>query len=308
PTNVVSTDATGNVTTTYDIKANGGDVAAWYTPSNLAVTMRQDGSNSYICNKANFVSNGAGNNGYLMLGGQGGVRLAYGTSGSYGTSALDINTSGNIGIGTTSQACKLDVSGLIRATGSTWPTAGAGIEMAYSGSYGYIQGYNRGTSTWIPIKMGGNVYPVNDNQFAFGASSLRWTAIYAVNGTIQTSDKRLKKDIKDMSYGLDEIMKLHPVSFTWKENDNGTHLGLVAQDVLPVIKEVVDIGEDEDETLGINYSELVPVLIKAIQEQQKKIEALETRSVRMDQIEKDNNLLKSEIERIKASLQSSAMK
>ncbi len=38
--------------------------------------------------------------------------------------------------------------------------------------------------------------------------------------------------------------------------------------------EVVDKGNDPDHTLGINYSELVPVLIKAIQDQQKEIEEL----------------------------------
>jgi soluble P-type ATPase len=47
---------------------------------------------------------------------------------------------------------------------------------------------------------------------------------------------------------------------------------LVAQEVKEVVKEVVIVGDDENQTLGLNYSELIPVLIKGMQEQQKQIE------------------------------------
>ena len=93
------------------------------------------------------------------------------------------------------------------------------------------------------------------------------------NGTIYTSDKRLKTDIENLNYGLNEILKLRPVSFMWKKNsDEGFRLGLIAQEVQPVINEVVNVGNDSQKTLGIRYSELIPVLIKSIQEQQQLIE------------------------------------
>jgi soluble P-type ATPase len=47
---------------------------------------------------------------------------------------------------------------------------------------------------------------------------------------------------------------------------------LVAQEVKEVVKETVIVGDDENQTLGLNYSELIPVLIKGMQEQQKQIE------------------------------------
>jgi len=66
---------------------------------------------------------------------------------------------------------------------------------------------------------------------------------------------------------------LRPVSFYWKDgNDRDKKLGLVAQEVKEVVKEAVIVGDDENQTLGLNYSELIPVLIKGMQEQQKQIE------------------------------------
>lgn len=94
------------------------------------------------------------------------------------------------------------------------------------------------------------------------------------NGTIYTSDKRFKTDIDDLNYGLTEILKIRPVSFIWKEKpDDGIRLGLIAQELQPIINEVVSVGNDSQKTLGIRYSELIPVLIKGIQEQQQIIEA-----------------------------------
>ena len=63
-------------------------------------------------------------------------------------------------------------------------------------------------------------------------------------------------------------MKLQPVSYRYKDNEN-TSIGFIAQDVKEVVPEVVDqtkMGPDHD-YLGVRYSELVPVLTKAIQEQ-----------------------------------------
>jgi flagellar hook assembly protein FlgD len=117
-----------------------------------------------------------------------------------------------------------------------------------------------------------------------------------IDGMITLSDAREKDNVQDMAYGLQEIMKLHPVSYTWRERpEQGLRLGLIAQEVQLVIKEVVrgngirhkedavtevmskegvDAGAASMELLGINYSALIPVLIKAIQEQQTLIEQM----------------------------------
>ena len=66
---------------------------------------------------------------------------------------------------------------------------------------------------------------------------------------------------------------LRPVSWTWKEKSNGSvNLGLIAQEVEKVLPELVSTDKDPQRTKGINYIGLAPVIIRAIQEQQKQIE------------------------------------
>ena len=143
-----------------------------------------------------------------------------------------------------------------------------------------------------------NFVPLVDGNNTLGTSLNRWAAVYAVNGVIQTSDKSLKENIKELNYGIDEIMKLKPVTYQWiknnygstqiQENEKETKLGFLAQDVLEVIPEVVKthdwkiLNEKEpdnytrvkNDKLGMNYSEIIPVLVKAIQEQQREIDLL----------------------------------
>jgi len=132
-------------------------------------------------------------------------------------------------------------------------------------------------------KVDGNFYPNDDNANSLGLSSNRWTTVYATNNVIQTSDMREKSDISGLIYGLKEILQLHPVLFKWKKYpDQGYNLGLIAQEVQPVISEVVDIGSDPDNLMGIKYSALIPVLIKGIQEQQ---EIIDLQKVKYQELE-----------------------
>jgi hypothetical protein len=95
-------------------------------------------------------------------------------------------------------------------------------------------------------------------------------------------------------------MKLDPVSFTWKNEPGGSkHLGLIAQEVMGIIGEVVDTGTDPDKILGINYSQLVPVLIKGMQEQQQQIESTKQEN---QQLKSEIQALREEVSQIKAML------
>lgn len=137
-----------------------------------------------------------------------------------------------------------------------------------------------------------SVLPTADGTYTLGVPANRWLTVYAVNGAINTSDIRDKKNIKPLAYGLESLMKLNPVSYEWKNSKYGTNtkLGLIAQEVMAVIPEVVKTDEtavtDETSNLtqtkemdryGIYYSDLIPLLIKSIQEQQQKINTLEAR-------------------------------
>lgn len=154
----------------------------------------------------------------------------------------------------------------------------------------------------------------NDAGQDLGSSTLRWTAVYAGNGTIQTSDIREKEKIEPMSYGLNEILKLRPVTFKWKNefednfkipsNMKETKIGFIAQEIQKVIPEAIadkewyldgehpekGIQQIPSKVLGVDYSKLIAVTIKAIQEQQKEIEELN----------KTNQILENKIKELKS--------
>lgn len=77
-----------------------------------------------------------------------------------------------------------------------------------------------GSSSDVVFDSVGNLYPGTDNAVGCGASGKRWTAVWAANGTIQTSDPRTKTDIEDSALGLDFINKLRPVSYKFKVGGN----------------------------------------------------------------------------------------
>ena len=104
--------------------------------------------------------------------------------------------------------------------------------------------------------------------------------VYVGNAIVHSSDRRLKRDIKSISYGLSEILKLQPTEYFWKgKAQDEKSLGLIAQDVEHVISNVVTYNKEQDR-YGVSYTELVPVLIKAIQEQQIIIKMQQKRNIR----------------------------
>jgi hypothetical protein len=127
------------------------------------------------------------------------------------------------------------------------------------------------------LSVAGAIIPSADNTYTLGKSGARWSAVWSANGVIQTSDARLKTDIEPLQYGLKEVLKLRPVSFRWKNDQAGMRkLGLLAQEVQAVIPEVIS-GNEKTDVLGMNYAELIPVLINAIKEQQQELEDFQKR-------------------------------
>ena len=100
--------------------------------------------------------------------------------------------------------------------------------------------------------------------------------VYAYSTSVG-SDKKLKKNIKDIKYGLSDVMKLRGVDFDWKEKRDGVHdIGVIAQEVREVIPEVVKEAEDVngEKYLSVDYYKLVPVLIESIKELKKELDGI----------------------------------
>jgi hypothetical protein len=145
--------------------------------------------------------------------------------------------------------------------------------------------------------------PENPETTNIGSASNRWNTVYAVNGSIQTSDENKKENIQPLGYGTKELMQLKPVSFQWKEektngvsiptNKKQTKLGFIAQDLEKVVPEVVykyqwNVKSEKEnptkqlaERLGVNYEELLALLVNAKKEQDKTIENLEKEIVEL---------------------------
>jgi hypothetical protein len=89
------------------------------------------------------------------------------------------------------------------------------------------------------------------------------------NGAACTaSSVRFKDNVRDLIYGLSDVMRLRPVSFTYKPEMNSgtsTHLGFIAEEVQPIIPELVTYNNN-GEIQGLDYPTVSAVLTKAIQE------------------------------------------
>ena len=112
------------------------------------------------------------------------------------------------------------------------------------------------------------------NKIVLGNSSV--TTIGGQVTWTTNSDIRIKKNIRDTRYGLSTVMQLRPVEYTLISSDL-KQVGFIAQEVNKLVPEVVTGTEgdlEKGEILGITYANLVAVLTKAIQEQQKQIEDL----------------------------------
>lgn len=146
-------------------------------------------------------------------------------------------------------------------------------------------------------KFRGWLVPTSHGIYSIGASSLKWDDIYAINGTIQTSDLQKKKDVV---YGLEDYDafydSLKPISYKFIDGVSGrTHIGLGAQDVEQQLlnanltsfdfaglikstkkdEEGQDIENEYD--YGLRYGEFIALNIWQIQQLKKRVEQLENK-------------------------------
>lgn len=216
---------------------------------------------------------GASRGGLTANLGTGEVRLSAGGSGnsyfqSFYTNASErmrINSSGEVSVGTTN------------ASGS----AGVGAKiLSTNGGFTFAQVTDKSV----------NADHLAYNYYSTGAAAYRFYVgaggtVYATNTTITAiSDQRLKENIQDIDVGLNKIIALKPRKFDWREgkgkNIKGDR-GWIAQEFEQVFPEMIDEWRDpapegEEPYKAVN-ADLIPVLVKAIQEQQQIINDLKAR-------------------------------
>ncbi|MDH3441501.1 MAG: tail fiber domain-containing protein, partial [Gammaproteobacteria bacterium] len=181
-----------------------------------------------------------------------------------------------IGIGTTEPKQRLEVNGNIQIHERNSSVAGLMITQS-DGETGYIM-HNRastltigaGSIDRITIDRDGNVgfgvtRPSNPFELANGA--------HVTAGGVWTnaSSRALKENIESLSAdaALETLAELEPVQFNYKNDQAEGHVGFIAEDVPDLVA-----MQDRD---GLSAMDIVAVLTKVVQEQQRKIEALEAR-------------------------------
>jgi hypothetical protein len=134
---------------------------------------------------------------------------------------------------------------------------------------------NTGT-TWETYSTGAGAF-----RFYVGMAG----TVFATNTTISAiSDIRHKENVRDLDVGLNEILSLKPRKFDWKEGkgkDIKDDRGFIAQEFAQVFPDLIDEWKDPapegEEPYKSVRQDLIPVLVKAIQEQQTIIESLKSR-------------------------------
>ncbi len=175
------------------------------------------------------------------------------------TERMRIDSSGNVLVGTTSTILSNTKFNL------------SSSQAAALGGMGFV---NTGASTkkWqIGPDGNGNFVVFNDAAagvyVSYGGTS--WTA---------NSDERLKTDLKPIENATEKVSTIRSVTGRYKTDEEGTSRAfLIAQDVQKVLPEAVNVQNDEQGTLGVAYTEVIPLLVAAIKEQQTIINDLKAR-------------------------------
>lgn len=232
--------------------------------------------------------------------------------------------SGNVGIGTENPASKVHIQAssagdIIRITHPTtnnylfrfrqstingsgafyvYDDAGNDQIFLFAEGDSYINGGNLGVGTTSPTEK---LHVVGNVRVSSIGSGVYWGPVNrSFDGTFttSTSDIRLKENIKTLNGGLDKVLQLRGVTFTWKSNpEYGNRIGFIAQEMEQVLPELV-FTNDVDGYKGVNYAEVTAVLVEAIKDLK----------AENDRMKIENEKMNARIERLEASMNLSAGK
>ena len=158
---------------------------------------------------------------------------------------------------------RLDTGGALRINGTT---GYFGEKLSIYSSTSYTQ-----TSVRNGTGYAGHIAFRNDN----GAVGTIFT-----NGSVTnyntSSDQRLKENIADADDAGSKIDAIQVRKYDWKADGSHQDYGMVAQELQAVAPEAVSGDADSEEMMGVDYSKLVPMMLKEIQSLRARINALET--------------------------------
>lgn len=194
--------------------------------------------------------------------------IAFAQSGSIKSSivaAVYGNDYMTFNVGSNTERARIEASGslLVGTTSNSDSNSADGLVL--SGSFpGYI----------ISRRASGSAQ--GHINFVNGGTSVGFITSSTTNTTYATSsDARLKHDIIDAPEASSLIDAIKVRSFKWNADNSEQRYGFIAQELIEVAPEAVSKPEDEDAMMGVDYSKLVPMLVKEVQSLRARVAELE---------------------------------
>ena len=225
------------------------------------------------------------------------------SSGANATERMRIDSSGNVGIGSTAPESfggghkTLELAGSTNTEGGVFKTATSGSSgsgstgtemLAFTDSTGGkinvvsshpLIMYTANTER-MRIKADGEVLIAGTTDQGAYNLQVAGTGVWGAGAYVNGSDARIKEDVSPITSGLDVVEKLNPVQFRYKEDwskDRSLQPGFIAQELQKALagKDYIDgVVQQGPEYLSVSYQTLIPVLVKAIQELKAELDTL----------------------------------
>jgi len=263
----IGTNAGGDNTTGSENTFIGPEAGLLNTTGNRNVFIGVSAGRSNTTGGSNFFfGQSAGRSNTIGVSNIGLGDFTFNQSGNSTTGSSNVFVGNNAGDNITGSAA----GNFVLGNSNDLPDAGGSNQVVIKNIIFATGASGTGTTVAGSVAIGTNApqanyrLTVNDSLYVGGRVSAA--------GYTTRSDYNLKDEIKNINYGLNEIMQIMPVSYTYKSN--GEHqLGFIAQDIGVIIPESVHF----DGYMGVDYQSIIPILTKAIQEQQAQIETLKQR-------------------------------
>jgi hypothetical protein len=231
-----------------------------------------------------------------------------------GAEAMRINTSGNVGIGTSSPAIPLDVqcdssAFGVQLRGRSSDNISVLRFLNNAANTTYFQLDVRSNETLINnvsnnpmlfltnnterarITSGGEVYIAGTTDQGAYNLQCNGTGVWGAGAYVNGSDARIKDDIAPIASGLEIVNKLNPVTYRYKESwtkDQSVQTGFIAQELLTALESevyvdgVVQQGGTEG-YYSVAYQNIIPILTKAIQELKAELDATKAKVAALEE-------------------------